>query len=189
MRDSFSRGLDYLYQARTHALDADMVDLVFDFDQRSPICTWIGNHIDSVNAILQAQLQTCHHCFHSDQQPPCQILAAPIASRYGIDGLYNPTTATILLDVGRVHPADWLVLVAHEYAHAHAQSPGHHAQFAQSLSHLCLGLAIAPPSPRDRLSSYPPYRSMPNPLAFWRGDTDWCDQVVNDCYSFSEEIS
>jgi hypothetical protein len=184
--DPFQQGLDYLYQARVHALDADMVDIVFDFDQRSPICTWIGTHIDRLNAKLYALLQICHNCFHTTQQPPFHILAAPLADRYGIDGLCNLDTATILIDVGRVHPDDWLALVMHEYAHAHANSPGHHAQFAQSLSHLCLGLAIAPPVSHTMLPAYPPYRSTAAPLAFWRGETDW---IVNDCYSFAKGIS
>jgi hypothetical protein len=174
--DQFTRGLDYLYLARSLALDPEMVDLVFDLENRLPICTWIGDRIEQVNALLQSHLQACHHCFHITDQPALQIFAAPLASRFGIDGLCNLNTSpiTLLIDVGRVMPQDWLALVAHEYAHAHAGSPGHHAEFARSLSHLCLGLAIgSPPITEDQLRSYPPYRSTADPLSLWRGEAEW----------------
>ena len=81
-----------------------------------------------------------------------------------------------MIDVGRMLPQDWLLVVAHEYAHAHADVPGHHHQFAQSLAHLCLGLAIAPPlwqpSVEDNLRFYPTYSATQDPLAFWRGEAE-----------------
>jgi hypothetical protein len=169
----FDRGLDYLYVARSMALEPDMVDLMFDLEARSPVCSWIGGRIDQVNTTLQHYLQACHQCFHTSEQPHIQILAVPLASRFGIDGLCNLKTEPIslLLDVGRVVPQDWLALVVHEYAHAHAGSPGHHGEFAASLAHLCLGLAIAsPPRVENQLRVYPPYRSTIDPLAFWRGE-------------------
>jgi hypothetical protein len=155
-----------------------MVDLVYDLERRIPICTWIGERIDAVNAHLCAHLQACHACFHPWEQRPLQIFAAPLAQSYGIDGLCNLQTnpITILIDVGRVVPEDWLRLVAHEYAHAHAGSPGHHQQFARSLAHLCLGLQIAPPLGQphreDSLRFYPHCCSTQDPLAFWQGGSE-----------------
>jgi len=174
--DPFARGLDYLYVMRGLALDPEMVDLMFDLNARSPICTWIGDRIDQVNSSLQQCLQACHRCFHLTDRPTVQIFAAPLAARFGIDGLCNLSTTptTLLIDVGRVVPQDWLALVAHEYAHAHAGAPGHHSAFAHSLAHLCLGLAIAhPPASENRLRVYPSYRSTSDPLAFWRGESEW----------------
>lgn len=173
--DPFTRGLDYLYYTRSLAIEPDIVDVVYDVEKRIPICTWIGNHIDAVNAELNACLQACHNCFHPWEQRTIQIFAAPLANSFRIDGLCNLQTdpITILIDVGRVIPEDWQLLVIHEYAHAHAGSPGHHQKFAQSLAHLCLGLAIAPPSYQPgmevSLRSYPDCRPTQDPLAFWRG--------------------
>ncbi|BAZ51574.1 hypothetical protein NIES4103_42310 [Nostoc sp. NIES-4103] len=179
--DPFTRGLDYLYRTRSLALEPDMVDVVYDQSKRIPICTWIGNHIDAVNAQLNACLQACHNCFHPWEQCAIQIFAAPLANSFGIDGLCNLQTdpITILIDVGRVIPEDWHLLVIHEYAHAHAGSPGHHQKFAQSLAHLCLGFAIAPPTYQlgmeVSLRSYPDCRPTQDPLAFWQGmgTGDW----------------
>lgn len=173
--DPFTRGLDYLYGVRSLALDPGIVDVVYDLDNRIPICTWVGNHIDALNTKLNVYLQACHDCFHPWEQCAIQILAAPFAQSFGIDGLCNLQTdpITILIDVGRVLPEDWWLLVMHEYAHAHAGSPGHHQEFAKSLAHLCLGLAIAPPSCQPgmeaSLRSYPNCRPTKDPLAFWRG--------------------
>ena len=158
-----------------------MVELVYDLKNRVPICTWIGNHIDAVNAEVNACLQACHACFHPWEQPQIQIFAVPLAQSFGLDGLCNLQTEpiTILVDVGRLAWEDWLSLVCHEYAHAQAGSPGHHEAFVRSLTHLCLGLGIAPPpidpgtgqwSLEERLRSYPEYRSAQDRLAFWRGE-------------------
>jgi hypothetical protein len=188
--DPFARGLDYLYVTRSLALEPDMVELMFDLEARSPICTWIGDRVDQVNATLQHYLQACHHCFHISEQPNIQIFAVPLADRFGIDGLCNLDTQPIslLLDVGRVMPQDWLSLVVHEYAHAHAGFPGHHGEFAKSLAHLCLGLAIgSPPLSENQLRTHPPYRSTIDPLAFWRGESEWRSSVT-DYYSFQKPI-
>lgn len=174
--DPFTRGLDYLYGIRCLALDSEMIDVVYDMNNRIPMCVWIGQHIDRVNKQLENYLQACHDCFHPWEQPTVQIFAAPLAQRFGIDGLCNLDTnpITILIDVGRVVSADWLLLVVHEYAHAHAGSPGHHEQFARSLAHLCLGLGIVPPvwevGMEYHLRFYPHCRATQNPLAFWRGE-------------------
>jgi hypothetical protein len=174
--DPFTRGLDYLYGVRSLALDSEMIDGVYDLDNRIPLCAWIGEHIDAVNRQLEDYLQACHGCFHLWEQPAIQIFAAPFAQSFGIDGLciLQTNPITILIDVGRVMPEDWLLLVVHEYAHAHAGYPGHHEQFARSLSHLCLGLGIAPPpwecGMESQLRFYPDCRPTHNPLAFWRGE-------------------
>lgn len=173
--DPYTRGLDYLYGVRRLALQPEMVDLVDHPELRSPICTWIGQHIDAVNTQLQHCLQRCHDCFHPWQRPSVQIFAVPLAQSFGLDAVCNVRThpITLLIDVGRVQPEDWLLAVVHEYAHAQAGLPGHHSQFAQSLAHLCLGLAIAPPPMQagmeEVLRFYPHYRSTSDPLAFWRG--------------------
>lgn len=174
--DPFARGLDYLYGVRSLALDLEMVDLVYDLEHRIPICTWISEHIEAVNTQLNACLQACHDCFHPWEQPAIQIFAAPLAQSFGLDALCNFQTnpISILIDVGRVLLKDWLLVVAHEYAHAHVGYPGHHQQFAQSLAHLCLGLEIAPPpcqpGMEDSLRFYPGYPPTQDPLAFWRGE-------------------
>ncbi|AKG22187.1 hypothetical protein [Calothrix sp. 336/3] len=173
--DPFARGLDYLYGVRSLALNAEMIDVVEDIDKRIPLCIWIGEHIDGVNQQLEKYLQACHSCFHPWEQPAIEIFAAPLAQSLGIDALCNLQTnpITILIDVGRVVPEDWLLLVVHEYAHAHAGYPGHHEQFARSLAHLCLGLGIPPltwqPDRESNLRFYPDCRATENPLAFWYG--------------------
>ncbi len=174
--DPFTRGLDYLYGVRSLALVPEMVGLVEDLDHRTSICIWIGNHIDQVNSQLNGSLQQCHDCFHAWEQRPIQIFAAPLVESFKVDGFCNLKTdpVTILMDVGRVVPEDWLRLVAHEYAHAHAGSPGHHSQFERSLTHLCLGLQIPPPldqgNQADWLRVSPAYVPTQDPLAFWRGE-------------------
>jgi len=174
--DPFTRGLDYLYGVRSLALEPEMIDRVYDLEQRIAICSWIGKHIEAVNTQLSACLQACHECFHSEERPLIQIFAAPLAQSFGLDAFCNFQTnpISILIDVGRVMPEDWLLVVIHEYAHAHAGSPGHHQQFARSLAHLCLGLEIAPPAYypgiEDSLRFYPGYPSTQDPLAFWRGE-------------------
>lgn len=172
-----------------------MVRLVYDLTLRTPICIWIGEHIEAVNTQLNTYLQACHNCFHPWQQPAVQIFAAPLERSFGLDALCNFQTypLTILIDVGRVEPEDWLLLVVHEYAHAHAGSPGHHQKFAQSLAHLCLGLEIAPPPCQpcmeDHLRFYPGYPPTQNPLTFWRGEgKDWRSSSPNS-YSPSQPLS
>lgn len=170
--DPFTRGLDYLQQVQQLALDPE---LIHKMEQRKHIalCTWIGLHIDVVNAQLNACLQACQACFHEWERRSVRIFAAPFCQSYGIDGLCNLHTAppTILIDVGRVVPQDWLGLVAHEYAHVHVGSPGHEQMFLQVISHLCLGLGLLSPQPQayDQLRHWPPSRRTSDPIAFWLG--------------------
>jgi hypothetical protein len=174
--DPFARGLDYLYGVRCLAPDPEMIGIVYDLQLRTAICTWIGQQIESINRQLQVYLQLCHACFDPREQPRVQILAAPLIQSFGVDAVCNVFTQpkTIIVDVGRVIPQHWLALVAHEYAHAQAGSPGHHTQFSQSLRHLCLGLGIAlpayPSDQEERWQSFPPCLPTLDPLAFWRGN-------------------
>jgi hypothetical protein len=174
--DPFTDGLDYLYRVRSLALEPEMVDLVDNCNHQAPICVWIGENIESINRQLNLLLLRCQQCFHPWEQPNAQVFATPLATSYRVDALCNLKThpITLLIDVGRVVPADWLRLVVHEYAHAYAGSPGHHPQFAQSLAHLCLGLEIPPPlgqpPSEESLQFFPGCRSTQDPLAFWRGE-------------------
>jgi hypothetical protein len=173
--DSYTRGVEYLRVMQTLLPDPAMVDVMDNLRDRATICTWIGTHIWAVNEALQQSLLACHECFHPEQRRCITIYATPIAQAYRLDGLCNiaTTPTTILIDAGRVAPEYWLSLVAHEYAHAHLGSPGHHQKFAAILSHLCLGLGLEPPrvQTEESLRSHPPYVPTHDPLAFWRGET------------------
>ncbi len=173
--DPMVRGYQYLDAVRQLALEPGMVDVTAHPRVRDRICLWIGKYIDAINAELNACLEACHGCFHPEVRRPMQICAAPLAQEYGIDGLCNilvePTV--ILIDVGRIAPHDWLSIVVHEYAHAHLGSPGHDRRFFEVLSHLCLGVGLAPPIWQSNMEMYlrnwPHCASMTNPLAFWMG--------------------
>jgi hypothetical protein len=172
--DLFSRGLDYLYQIRALAVEPDLIQIIYHLEERISVCTWIGQHIDTVNAVLQQQVQACQACFHPWEQRSIQIFAAPFADVFGIDGLCSLADCpiTLLVDVGRVVPQDWLALVAHEFAHAQVGSPGHSAEFVRVLTHLCLGLGLMLPGETvsaEDWCSLPLYRKTANPIAFWQG--------------------
>lgn len=172
--DPFTRGLDYLYGLRSLAIDPDMIDIMHDPDHRIPVATWIGENIDRLNTELQALVQACHDCFHETSQPPIQIWAAPLADVYNICGLCNLQTqpTTLLVDLGRVEPADWLALIVHEYAHAQAGTPGHHQDFATALIHLCRGLSLPlpniEPGQENLLRLHPSCQITLNPLSWWQ---------------------
>lgn len=173
-------GLDYLYTMRSLALKPDMVNLLHQCSDRTKIYHWVGSHIDAINTRLNHLLQACHGCFHPWERPTLQIFAAPLSDTYQLEGICNLHTRpiTLLIDVGRAAPEDWLALVAHEYAHARAAAPGHHHQFAQALAHLCLGLGYEAlpwqPGIEVNLRAYPYTRALPDPLSFWRGEqADW----------------
>lgn len=155
-----------------------MVDVMPNLPDRITICTWIGHHIDAINAELYRHLLACYSCFYAQNRPAIQVLAAPLAPTFGIDAQCNilAQPIAILVDVGRVAPADWLAIVVHEYAHAQVGHPGHSREFCEVLAHLCLGLGLEPPrpglSPADldaELRSWPYCRALADPLAFWRG--------------------
>lgn len=157
------------------ALEPAMVDMLDNLRDRIPVCTWIGDHIDPINRQLDECLQACHDCFHPPERRAIAIYGVPLSQAFGLDGLCNVRTRpmTILIDVGRVKPQDWLAVVAHEYAHAHLGNSGHDATFATILSHLCLGLGLDlppwEPGMETTLRHWPPYTPNPDPLAFWRG--------------------
>lgn len=168
-------GLVYLAKIRSVLPDPQMVDVMSNLRDRVLICSWIGNQIETVNRSLQVHVTACDECFDPSDRRSLQILAVPFASSAQLDGFcnINTTPTTILVDVGRVAPADWLALVAHEYAHAHLGYPGHDRAYAEVLSHLCLGLGFAQPSfqPDDRsIYCWPPYPATIDPLAWWRGE-------------------
>lgn len=171
----FVRGYQYLTAVRQLALEPEMLDVTDDLRESERIYTWIGNHIDAINAELNAYLEACHGCFHPEQRRPMHILATPLATEYGIDGLCNIMVypAVILIDVGRTAPQDWLSIVVHEYAHAHLGSPGHDWQFFNIISHLCLGLGLEPPRWKPDMEKYlrnwPHCASLANSLTFWMG--------------------
>ncbi|WP_341529167.1 hypothetical protein WKK05_07635 [Nostoc sp. UHCC 0302] len=173
--DALTRGLEYLRLVQGLALEPGIVDVFNNLRDRIPIYTWIGENIDTVNAQLNACLQACHECFHPQERRYIQIFAVPIAQSFGIDGLCNilTTPITILVDVGRVAPNDWLGIVAHEYAHAHVGHSGHNQQFASILSHLSLGLGMEPPywesGMEATLRNWPHCKSTIDPLEFWIG--------------------
>ncbi len=157
-----------------------MVEVLPDWHDRMAICTWIGQHIDAINAELYRHLMACYGCFYAQNRPSIQVLAAPLSSGWGIDAQCNilAQPITILIDVGRVAHQDWLAIVAHEYAHAQVGHPGHNQEFLAILVHLCLGLGLEPPhhppglSPaalEAELRSWPYCHSLGDPLAFWRG--------------------
>jgi hypothetical protein len=171
--EKYRVGVQYLQRIQSLLPDPQMVDVMDNLRDRVSICNWIGEHIEFVNISLQAHLNACHDCFDSRDRRSIDIFATPLASSVRLDGFCNITTVptTILVDVGRVAPADWLALVAHEYAHAHLGFPGHDQEYARVLSHLCLGLGFPQPStiPNDRsLYYWPPYSASIDPLAFWR---------------------
>jgi hypothetical protein len=172
----FDRGLTYLSGVRSLASTPELIHHLSDFEHRRSVCIWLGEHIESVNLYLKACLQRCLDCFHAWEQPVTQIYAVPFDPSFSIDGFcdFQANPIALLIDVGRVMPQDWLALVLHECAHAYTGSPGHDAAFARSLTHLCLGLDIAPPPApiEDELRFYPYCIATADPLAFWRGEAE-----------------
>ncbi|WP_017720251.1 hypothetical protein [Kamptonema formosum] len=178
--DPFLRGAEYLNAVRRLALHPEAIGVADDINERIRICTWIGHNIDAVNAELEACLDACHSCFYPQDRRVMRILAAPLAGQFGVDALCNilAQPVAILIDAGRIHPQDWLGVVAHEYAHAHLGAPGHDRHFLAAISHLCLGLGLDLPvwdrawqaGEREAwLRNWPHCRPTPDPLAFWKG--------------------
>ncbi|MBC6480435.1 MAG: hypothetical protein GDA56_24340 [Hormoscilla sp. GM7CHS1pb] len=169
--DPFVRGYEYLQAVRQLALDPKMVEV----PDNPRLITWVGNHIDAINAQLHGSLEACHGCFHAEVRRQVRILATPLAPEFGIDGCCNiwRNPVAILIDVGRTAPADWLRVVVHEYAHAHLCSPGHDRRFFEVICHLCLGLGLEPPQRQSEMETYlrywPQVSCRINPLAFWMG--------------------
>jgi hypothetical protein len=172
---AYQAGVEYLIKIAPLLPDPGAIEVMANLRDRDKICTWIGSSIESVNLQLQAYLHACADCFLPIDRRSIQIFAVPFANSLRLDGFCNivTTPTTILVDVGRVAMADWLALVAHEYAHAHLGYAGHDREYVRVLSHLCLGLGFAQPSvaPDDRrIYCWPPYTPTIDPLAWWRGE-------------------
>ena len=172
---TYQAGVEYLQRVSGFLPDPRMVDVMANIRDRVAICTWIGSSTDAINLQLQSYVRACDECFQEVDRRSIQIFAIPLATAISLDGFCNISTipTTILVDVGRVAPTDWLALVAHEYAHAHLGYPGHDLEYEKILNHLCLGLGFPVRSSGDSSSSlhhWPPYRSIIDPLAFWRGE-------------------
>jgi hypothetical protein len=170
---AYRAGVAYLERVRSVLPEPQMVDVMANLRDRVVICNWIGREIDRVNLKLRSHLQACDECFDPHERRSCEIFAVPLSSSVRLDGFCNIATdpIAILVDVGRVAPADWLALVAHEYAHAHLGIPGHDRAYANVLSHLCLGLGFAQPLLAERsLACWPPYVPAIDPLSWWRGE-------------------
>ncbi len=172
---TYQNGVEYLQRVQLLLPAAHMIDVMDNLRDRVVICNWIGKEIESVNISLQAHLNACHDCFAPRDRQPVNIFAVPFSSSVRLDGFcnINISPTTILVDVGRVPSADWLALVAHEYAHAHLGYPGHDRAYAEVLSHLCLGLGFPQPliDPVDSsLHYWPMYSPSIDPLAWWRGE-------------------
>lgn len=171
---AIAQGMAYVQRVQRLAPEAGMVDVQQNLRDRTTIYTWIGQHIEAVNAVLQAYVAACHDCFHPRDRRTVQIVAIPLAASWGLDGICNLATQpiTLLVDVGRMTPSHWLSLVAHEYTHAHIAALGHQPSFATALAHLCLGLGLEPPpnQTEELLRRWPPYPQRLDALAFWRGE-------------------
>jgi hypothetical protein len=173
--DPFVLGLTYLQEVEPLGLEPGMVNVIAEVSDRVSICTWVGHHIGTINAQLDEYLNACQDCFHSPDRPAVRVLAAPLTQSFGIDGVCNIHLhpMTILIDVGRVTPANWFGLVMHEYAHAYTGHPGHTPEFAEALTHLCLGLGWPVPIAAEAsLSQWPHCARTSDPLGFWRGDRE-----------------
>ena len=172
------RGAQYMGVLRDLAVQPEWVSLAEVVDPPGAALVWIGQHIHRVNQRLTGILEDLLDCFEPAQRPQVQIFAAPIASRAGVDGFCNRRIApiTLMVDPGRIVPADWPGLVAHELAHgvagAIAQGEGHGDEFGRAIAHLCLAQDLPLPAPNlkaDALRYWPPCRRNPHPEAFWLG--------------------
>lgn len=185
------RATRYLGVLRDLAVEPSWISLAHIADPPGEALTWIGQHIHRVNQELQVILSDLLSCFEAALQPNVQILAAPIAHQAGVDGFCcdaaglalqgdspagtlceRPCAITLMVDPGRIVPADWPGLVAHELAHGIARVPGHGAEFRRAIAHLCLAQDLPLPPPQlnaKTLSAWPPCRHTPQPELFWLG--------------------
>lgn len=171
--EALAFGAAYLERVRQLVPAPEMIACIEQPAAQAARASWIGRHIEAINARLRSQLADCEACFYPVDRPAVAILAAPLAAPLGLDGLCSlgHQPVVLLIDVGRLAPSDWLGAVAHEYAHAVVGSPGHGHRFRQVLTHLCLGLGLPPPpAGSDRaIASWPPSQPSDSPAAFWQG--------------------
>lgn len=138
---------------------------------------WIGQHVHRLNQQLDRLTQSCRECFFDNTCPDVQTWAFPLdwalAADSEVVGLCSlkTTPAALVIDVGQIHPDDWLGVVAHEFAHA-ISGAGHGLEFQNALNHLCIGLGLPPPKTlwdEQILQQWPPYRPVHQPK-FWQGE-------------------
>jgi hypothetical protein len=178
----FERGLEYLYALRVLLPLPDLIDLMLWPHYRHS-AAWIGANLAAWNAQLAILLAQCHQAVAPAEPPQIRLCAAPLAARFGLDGLCCWPTASsgalILLDLGTLHAQDWLLLLVHEYAHALCGRPGHDALFQQRLTALCLSLNLDLDLSQDlslnlsqtaSWSTRPAYPRSPDRLSFWLGE-------------------
>ncbi|MGG6238718.1 hypothetical protein ACQ4N7_08765 [Nodosilinea sp. AN01ver1] len=175
--DPMLRATQYLSLLRDLAVQPGWISLDHIADPPGTALIWIGDHIHAVNQQLNAILSDLLACFESSQRPEAQIFAAPIATQAGVDGFCRDRTPiTLMVDPGRIVPADWPGLVAHELAHGIARGSGHGDEFAGAIAHLCLAQDLPVPAPNldiEALSHWPPCRRSSDPKRFWLGQTAW----------------
>jgi hypothetical protein len=170
---NLERTLAYLQFVQQFELEAGMINFLTGLE--SLAYPWMAANLDRVNCTLEQYLRACQDCFSPSRCCDARIFAAPIAPHCPTDGFCNIRVqpATIVVDVGRIIPADWLPLVVHEYAHAMVGRAGHTPEFARIVSHLCLGLGVKSTPVNTiaevELKSYPPCRPSPDPIGFWQG--------------------
>lgn len=169
------RGRAYLQDLEQLVPTSDLITRPDSLHAPQIDCAWIGQEIHRLNRALYQLLIRCQDCLQPSNRPQAAIFAAPLAITAGIKGFCNvalrPTP--LLIDVGQIHPQDWLAIVAHEYAHAIAGDRGHGTAFQSALSHLCLGLGLLPPplqaADPDLWPIWPPCRQPSYGSGFWRG--------------------
>ncbi|MGB3311040.1 MAG: hypothetical protein WBG32_11855 [Nodosilinea sp.] len=173
--DPVLRATQYLSLLRDLAVQPSWISLDHIADPPGAALSWIGVHVHEVNRQLNTILSDLLACFEVNQRPEVQIFAAPIATQAGVDGFCcDRSPTTLMVDPGRILPADWPGLVAHELAHAVAKASGHGAEFERAIAHLCLAQDLPVPTPNlsaNALSHWPPCRHNPQPEAFWLGQT------------------
>jgi hypothetical protein len=163
--------LDYLHRIQQFELEPDMIHLRWS-DQAQ---IWMAANFDRLNAILNQHLISCQDCFFPENRVSAIVFAAPINPQLRIDAFCNVRVdpQAIVVDVGRIVPADWLKVVAHEYAHAVVGSAGHSPRYASVLQHLCLGLGLdllpLPWPGEEALQGWPHCRPTIDPIRFWQG--------------------
>ncbi|MGB3136647.1 MAG: hypothetical protein WBG38_16925 [Nodosilinea sp.] len=176
--DPVLRATQYLTLLRDLAVQPGWISLDHIADPPGAALSWIGHHVHRVNQALNAILIDLLACFEVAQRPPVQIFAAPITPRAGVDGFCSSDTTptTLMVDPGRIVPADWPGLVAHELAHRVARASGHGAEFRGAIAHLCLAQDLPVPAPdldAEALRRWPPLCRTPRPEQFWLGNTAW----------------
>lgn len=171
--DPVSRASRYLAWVRQFLPDYDWVTIPTIDQTEVTVLTAIGSHIQAINQQLAVLLADLVSCWPGHRQRSVQILAAPLAPHLQIDGFCNmaATPTTLIVDPGRIEPGNWPHLIAHELAHAMAQTPGHDQRFYNALEHVCVaqGLPLPPPQP-ELLRFWPPCQPHPQPTEFWLGN-------------------